>query len=133
MKKLFYLFALVSAIVMSSCSSGSKLEFQVAAANKQCPMSQGPGLTISKICTEANNVVYVCDVDEYQANLSVEEMNTPEAMSVMKPAMIQSLTADPETQELIELVKDANYNIVYRLIGSPSNNQVEIVIYPHEL
>lgn len=90
-------------------------------------------MTLTKMCIEDNNVVCVCEVDEDVAGFNVSIFDDPALMNQVKPGVVQAISSGSDGQKLVELVKDANYNIVYRLIGSPSNNQVEIVIYPHEL
>lgn len=134
-KKLFFISAVMGALVLASCSSGSKVEIAVGAASADCPMDLGEGLTITDIDTEGNNVVYNCVVDESDGETSVADFDDPIVRSAMKEAMMEFLLddSDPDMKEFIDLVKDANYNIVYRFVGSHSNAKVDVVVYAHEL
>lgn len=135
MKKYFLFCALIIALVLTSCSPEFKLEFQVGVASADCPVDIGDGVTITNIDTEGNNVVYTCVVDESDGETSVADFDDPFVRSVMKEASLEYIKtdSDPDTRELIRLIKDANYNIVYRYVGSHTNAKVNIIIYPHEL
>ncbi|MBR6018303.1 MAG: hypothetical protein IK073_06750 [Paludibacteraceae bacterium] len=132
-KKLMFASVMISALVLTACSSGSKLEMGVAAANKQCPMELGGGMAITSIATEGSSVVYTCEVDG-SAGITVSAFAMPEVQTAMKTAMVESLKSDEsDTKELIEMVKEANYSLIYRFVSTDSDEKVDIVITPEEL
>lgn len=134
-KYMFFIGALLSALVMTSCGPEYKLEFAIGAASADCPIYLGDGITMTDIDSEGNNVVYTCIVDESDSETLVSDMNNHVVRSVAKESILSSLVnnPNPDMNEFINLVKEAKYNIVYRYIGSLSNEKVDIVIYPHEL
>lgn len=136
MKKAFLFCALLSAtLVLTSCGPEVKLEYQVGVASADCPMYVDDGLTITDIDTEGNNVVYTCVVDESDGETSVADFDDSFVRSMMKESIMDYIinNQDPDVKELTKLVKAANYNVVYRYVGSHTNAKVDIVIYSHEL
>ena len=134
MKKFFFLVALVSAFIMGSCTSNSQLELAIKVAAADCPMDLGDGLVITGIEKEGTNVLFTCVMDEVANDFTIAEMDVPEVRAVMKDAMMQTLKEDDEDlQAFVKLVKEANCNVIYRFVGSHTNEQMDIVVYPHEL
>ena len=121
--------------MFSACTSEGRLNVLVGATSAECPMDLGDGLTITNIDTEGNNVVYTCVVDEMKSEISVADWDNSFVRSMMKEYIINDFISnpDPDMKELIQLVKEANYNFVFRYIGSHTNNKIEIVVYPYEL
>lgn len=127
----------VCATVFSGCSPSAKIEYAVTEASKQCPIAVDETMTVTNIKTEDNNVVYICNVDENAAGFSVEDFAQPTVSQTMKNAMVEYLrgakTTDKDTESLIRLCKDADYNIVYRFVGLDSNYSMDITIFPYEM
>lgn len=137
MKKIFFIFAMLSALVLSSCSESAKakLEKQVAEEAEGCPLYFDEGVLCTHLFTQGNNVVFVIEVDEYTAEFSVGDLDDPSVRRELKEEMIDDLRydSDPDIKEIVKLLKDANYNLVYRCVGKYYNEQRDITIYSNEL
>ena len=134
MKRFLQLFAILSIGLLASCSSSSKVDAAVKAANTQCPMDLAGEATITQIVTEGNNIVFYCEWDESALGGKITELMEGPQKAIIKDAMIHELrAADQETQKIIDLCKEAKYNIKYKMKGSPSGETVEIIILHEEL
>ena len=135
MKKLITLLLLAVSLSGFAESPVSLLELAVREANVDCPYDIEDGLTITKLATEANNVVYTCMVDEVVTELTIEDMRIPEVNEAMKEVLISSLkdTSDEDIKEFRDLVKQARYNVVYRFVSNRTGNETDIKIYTNEL
>ncbi len=133
-KSIFKSLLVVLLFALTACNPASQLEIAIKAANLECPMDAGNGVTITEIYTEDNNVVYKALVDENEL-VSVADFDNEIVISLMKAAMIESLKNQnsEEEKKFLELIKETDYNLVYRYIGKSSNYQVDIVITPDEL
>ena len=135
MKKLITLLLLAVSLSVFAESPVSQLELAVREANVDCPFDLEDGLTITKLSTEANNVVYTCMVDEVATELTIEDMLIPEVNEVMKALLLESMqdTSDDDINEFRNLVKQARYNVVYRFINTNTGKKIDIKIYTNEL
>lgn len=134
-KSIFKSILVVLLFTLTACNlSTTKLQIAVKAANVECPIDAGNGAIVTEIYTEDNNVVYKTSVDENEL-VSVADFDNEIVISLMKAAMIESIQNQnsKEEKEFIELIKGANYNLVFRYIGNSSNYQVDIVISPDEI
>jgi len=130
------MFAMMLGLLMvSACTSKTKLEIAIAAANSECPTDLGDGVTLMKMYTEADAVVYEYVCDEMESEMSVVDMEDPYVRAVLKESIIEDLKEDTDKDviEMLNLVKDAQYNIIYRFIGSHTGHKLDITCYPHEL
>lgn len=133
MKKFFYLFALIASLMITSCTSVGKLEMAVAAASAECPMELDEVTNVVDIKTEDNNVVYECVVDEDKTGFDVSLFDDVEAKKLLKKEQKSFLQHNLETIEFVKLVKEANYNLIYRYTGSNTGYKFDITIYSYEL
>lgn len=134
-KTILFLLLFAASFSVFATSPVSQLELAVREANTDCPYDIDDGLTITKLATEANNVVYTCMMDEVVTELTIEDMRIPEVNDAMKQVLLQSIkdTSDDDIKEFRNLVKQARYNIVYRFISTKSGNETDIKIYSNEL
>jgi len=130
------MFAMMLGLLMvSACTSKTKLEIAAAVANKECPTDLGDGLIMEKIYTEASALVFEYVFDEMENEISVSDMDDPYVRAVMKESVLDELknNTDEELVELLQLVKETHYNMIYRLVGSHTGRQLDIICYSHEL
>lgn len=115
---------------VSSCSK-SKLAIAAAAANAECPEQIEEGLTMTEVKLEDGDLVYVIELDETVGTINELKLGA----AFLRPVMAAQLTAknDPDIVELINLVKEAKADIVYRFIGSQSENQFDMTFSHSEL
>ncbi len=133
MKKLFYLFALIASLTITSCTPDAKLEFAVGAASAECPIVVDEITRIVDVKTEDKNVVYECVIDEDMAGFKVSVLDNDESKIILKKECKSLLSQNSETIEFKKIIKDANYNLKYRYIGSNSGYKFDITIYSYEL
>ena len=137
MKKHLYLLFIIISLVITSCTSAGKLEFIVATSSEECPMVIDEVTTCVDIFTENKNVVYKCTFDEDEAGIYLSKMDNLEYRKVQKKIMLEYLKkskySDEEVREMINLCKDAKYDIIYRFIGTVTGYKYEIVLSSHEL
>lgn len=115
---------------VSSCSK-SKLAIAAAAANAECPEQIEEGLTMTEVKLEDGDLVYIVELDE--AVGSINELKLGAAF--LKPVMVAQFRAtnDPDIAEMVNLVKEAKADIIYRFIGSQSEKQFDMTISHSEL
>lgn len=128
---------IICAAMLVACTSTTQLEIEVAAAAADCPMVLDNGFTITNIDTEDNNVVYECVMDESESDVLLSDMDVLEVRAELKEELLESIRTeklyDDDIKDMVKLCKDANYNIIFRLIGSHSGYKMDIVLYSHEL
>ncbi len=138
MKKLTVLFlSIVSvAAMMTSClTPEQKMQKSIEAANKECPMDLGGGLTMASVTGEDNNLISTFEVNEETMGISVKLWNMPEVKDAMKKSMVELYKngSNKDVAELSKMCKEANYNLVFRFEGKPSGEVVEITVNADEL
>ncbi len=138
MKKLAVLFlSIVSvAAMMTSClTPEQKMQKSIEAANKECPMDLGGGLTMVSVTGEDNNLISTFEVNEETMGISVQLWNMPEVKDAMKKSMVELYKngSNKDVAELSKMCKEANYNLVFRFEGKPSGEVVEITVNADEL
>jgi hypothetical protein len=138
MKKLAVLFlSIVSvAAMMTSClTPEQKMQKSIEAANKECPMDLGGGLTMASVTSEDNNLISTFEVNEETMGISVKLWNMPEVKDAMKKSMVELYKngSNKDVAELSKMCKEANYNLVFRFEGKPSGEVVEITVNADEL
>ncbi|MBQ2171092.1 MAG: hypothetical protein II448_05080 [Paludibacteraceae bacterium] len=138
MKKLAVLFlSIVSvAAMMTSClTPEQKMQKSIEAANKECPMDLGGGLTMASVTGEDNNLISTFEVNEETMGISVKLWNMPEVKDAMKKSMVELYKngSNKDVAELSKMCKEANYNLVFRFEGKPSGEVVEITVNADEL
>ena len=138
MKKLAILFlSIVSvAAMMTSClTPEQKMQKSIEAANKECPMDLGGGLTMASVTGEDNNLISTFEVNEETMGISVQLWNMPEVKDAMKKSMVELYKngSNKDVAELSKMCKEANYNLVFRFEGKPSGEVVEITVNADEL
>ena len=138
MKKLAILFlSIVSvAAMMTSClTPEQKMQKSIEAANKECPMDLGGGLTMASVTGEDNNLISTFEVNEETMGISVKLWNMPEVKDAMKKSMVELYKngSNKDVAELSKMCKEANYNLVFRFEGKPSGEVVEITVNADEL
>jgi hypothetical protein len=138
MKKLTVLFlSIVSvAAMMTSClTPEQKMQKSIEAANKECPMDLGGGLTMASVTSEDNNLISTFEVNEETMGISVKLWNMPEVKDAMKKSMVELYKngSNKDVAELSKMCKEANYNLVFRFEGKPSGEVVEITVNADEL
>lgn len=138
MKKLAVLFlSIVSvAALMTSClTPEQKMQKAIEAANKECPMDLGGGLTMASVTGEDNNLISTFEVNEETMGISVKLWNMPEVKDAMKKSMVELYKngSNKDVAELSKMCKEANYNLVFRFEGKPSGEVVEITVNADEL
>jgi hypothetical protein len=135
-KKMFLICAMLGTVVFTSCgkSAKEKLEEDVTESAKDCPMDWDDGMLCINIVMEGNSVVYYVEIDEYDAGFSVGDLDDPTARKMVKQEMLNMLRydSDSDVKEMKKLLKDAEYNVIFRLVGKYYNEQRDIMIYHHE-
>ena len=129
------LFILLSTVTLLGC----KPDFDtfVAEMNAECPMDCGEGLTMSAIFVEDSCVVVTCMMDESQlGGYTAAEMfritDSLGGMGYFKDQIKQGLRSEG-TDVFIELMKEKQFYLVYRMVGTPSGTQYDILFTPEEL
>lgn len=138
MKKLTVLFLsiITVAAMMTSClTPEQKMQKSIEAANKDCPMDLGGGLTMVSMATEGNNVISTCEVNEETMGMSIALWNNPEIKDAMKDGMVKAFLngGNKDVAELTKMCKEANYNLIFRYVGKPSGEVVDITINADEM
>ncbi len=138
MKKLTVLFLSIISVaaMMTSClTPEQKMQKSIEAANKDCPMELGGGITIASVKGENNNLISTFEVNEETLGMSVQLWNMPEVKDAMKKSVVEMYTNgnNKDVAKLTELCKEANYNLVFRFEGKPSGEVVEITVNADEL
>lgn len=138
MKKLTVLFLsiITVAAMMTSClTPEQKMQKSIEAANKECPMDLGGGLTMASVTGEDNNLISTFEVNEETMGISVKLWNMPEVKDAMKKSMVELYKngSNKDVAELSKMCKEANYNLVFRFEGKPSGEVVEITVNADEL
>ncbi len=122
--------------MMTSClTPEQKMQKSIEAANKECPMDLGGGLTMASVTGEDNNLISTFEVNEETMGISVKLWNMPEVKDAMKKSMVELYKngSNKDVAELSKMCKEANYNLVFRFEGKPSGEVVEITVNADEL
>lgn len=119
--------------MITSCTSVGKLEVAVAAASAECPIVLDEATKVVDIKTEDKNVVYECVIDEDIAGSDISVLDNVEIKKLLKKEYKSLFTQDSEAIEFSKMIKDANYNLIIRFIGSNSGHKFDITIYSYEL
>ena len=137
MKKILYVFVIAILVVLTSCTPAGKLEVAIAAASAECPMVIDEYTTCIDIVTEGKEVVYKYLLNESKAGFELPDMDSNEFRKIQKRIFLDELKSnakkDETVAELVKLCKEANYNIVYRFIGSLTDYKYNITVYAYEL
>ncbi|WP_294630256.1 hypothetical protein [uncultured Bacteroides sp.] len=112
-------------------SERAKLEAQIKMTNLQFPMQASEEVIIEKMELSDESVVYICKVDEDICPVSQIEANA----EGVKEGIVANLSAqtDPATQAFLQSCINNDKNIVYRYIGTKSDNQYDVVVTLSEL
>ena len=125
----------VAAMMTSCLTPEQKMQKSIEAANKECPMDLGGGLTMASVTSEDNNLISTFEVNEETMGISVKLWNMPEVKDAMKKSMVELYKngSNKDVAELSKMCKEANYNLVFRFEGKPSGEVVEITVNADEL
>ena len=137
MKKILYVFVIAFSVILASCTPAGKLEVAIAAASAECPKVIDEYTTCIDIVSEGKEVVYKYLLDESKAGFELPNIDNKESRKIQKILILDELKSnarnDENAAELVKLCKEANYNIVYRFIGSLTDHKYNITIYAYEL
>lgn len=157
---LFSLAVMLMGIIMQGCG-GITASGVAASINKQCPISTGSGIDVTKSFAEGDNIVMVCNLDTKklvenmcaQFGLTADKLDQmppeiydkindglkaqlPTLGAQMKPAMVEGMKAgaakDENLKTALSLVKTAGCNLVYR-ITLTSGESSDVVITAEDL
>lgn len=118
------------AFTFASCNE-SKLQVAVDAANKDCPLDLGEDMTVMAVYIENKFVVYDMDIDEDELPISLIR----NSKGAIKDAMLESFVFSDamDNKELLEICRDTNTGIIYRMRNPGSDETCDIKIYADEL
>lgn len=126
MKKLLLFFAIVA--LLTSCNSVTEayLEADVSASNKQCPMSMGNGLTMTKIEKDSNYVIYYVegDSDLYQFS---NDLVTENMKDEMVYEMLSNAKKDASVKKFVDALIKLHIGVVYHYYTS-SGSMMDVVL-----
>ncbi len=131
MKKVCSLLTLVLVLSLTfiSCSR-SKLAIAVKAMDLQCPQDCGEA-KITSVELDGNDVVFKMTLEENEFDVSL--LNNSIFGSIMKIGILESLTQTEEGKELVNLLIEAEANMVYEIKGESSGDVCRLVINTEEL
>ena len=133
MEKRFFsrvLVALVSVVLMCSCSDNTKLKLAVSAADAQCPQSLSIAMELTHAAYENNTVVYYYTVDEDYVNIDNMTAN-PETSKNGVLAMFQN--PDANTKTFLDMVIEAKADVRYIYKGKTSGKEFSTTLTAAEL
>lgn len=134
MKRIKILFCtILSVALFVACAPETLLRVAVEDANMECPMEVDEMMTITSLTIEENNVVSTCEMDEDKSEHTIEQLDNPEAKSMLKAAFLTHFQTSENNQDMRELCKKAGYNVVYRFVGTKTGHTLEIVCLADEL
>lgn len=126
MKKLLLFFAIVA--LLTSCNSVTEayLEADVSASNKQCPMSMGNGLTMTKIEKDSNYVIYYVegDSDLYQFS---NDLVTEDLKNHMVSETLSNAKKDASVKKFVDALIKLHIGVVYHYYTS-SGSMMDVVL-----
>ena len=106
--------------------------------NEEMPEMNGDGLTFKGASVEGRNFICAFTVDEsllggkpMKQAFSEAGMNEESFAQTMRELMFEDMTA--EDKAIFQSLKVYKYNLVYRLIGSSSGDQMDCVIRYQDL
>lgn len=125
---------LVGLLAAQACSPEDKIALGAKAVNRECPINCGNGMTITGLHVDDSSLVYECLYEEGGKH-TVEEINTPIVALFVKGKIISALrgTKNQMAIELLRLVAEADYDLVFEFTGTPSQTHATIVIDSEEL
>jgi len=128
MKSKFYFafFATLLAFTLSSCNSAEMIiQAEVKAANQQCPMSLGSGLTMTAVEYNVRYVTYYIKGDEsiYSFNQSLV---TPALKQQLISTLKQNAAADDSMERLLNALNEKHVGIIYHYYTNSSSMDVVI-------
>lgn len=98
------------------------LEMQVEATNVQLPLAVDEVTTLKQVTIENNYVVYNYTIDEDNTDISMLKENESILHSSVKENLYNN--SDPTVSYFIECCKNAGTNLIYRYVGSNSNEVI---------
>ncbi|MCQ2316725.1 MAG: hypothetical protein MJZ85_08620 [Bacteroidales bacterium] len=126
MKKLLLFFAIVA--LLTSCNSVTEayLEADVSASNKQCPMSMGNGLTMTKIEKDSNYVIYHVegDSDLYQFS---NDLVTEDLKNHMVSETLSNAKNNASVKKFVDALIKLHIGVVYHYYTS-SGSTMDVVL-----
>lgn len=142
MKKTTKFFAAFLTIVASLCfiqglsSCGSK-ESQLNAAleqvNKMLPMNLGNGISMEKVSSTSEGIVYDVKVDDSQIPMDALVQNK----EMLETNAINQLKAEKKSNkqlaELVDYCKESGKKIIYCYTGKKSGEKLEIKVDPSDI
>ena len=151
MKKIFLSAVIIAALFFAACANltgkgdGQQEEPKIsekeqafvrdvlAGFNEEMPEMNGDGLTFREASVEGRDFICVFSVDEalfggtpMKKAFAEAGMNEASFASSMKGMMFADMT--PEDKTIFANLRVYKYNIVYRLIGNPSGDQMDCMI-----
>lgn len=146
MKKLFYLVALVAAVTFTACGNKSEkanavpaeiTEF-IASADEELGAMNENGMSYQGTALEDHDIVVTIGVDEsmfygmgMKAAFEMAGMTEDAFAQYMKAEMFSNM--DEKDMKDVEVLREYKYNIVFRLVGSESGDQMNCKIGYDEL
>ena len=118
-------------VTFSSCNSTETIiQRETKAANLQCPMSIGAGLTMTSVEYEGRYVMY-----NYKGDESSYSFNQTLVTNEIKNGIIEELrlraSNDKNMQKFINALKTQHVGIIYHYYTSSSS--MDVIIEPEEL
>lgn len=122
---------MVMALAMQSCGriTANSIAEEL---NKKCPINLGDGVELTSVTAEANNVVYLYSV-ELSEEYDVDDIISDESKPAAVQSLLQSAKTDKEAQELVDLCKTVDMNIIYRYKNLTTGNVKDLVIASSDL
>lgn len=130
MKKVIFFLSIMMLTLASCGSKGSNAKLKVMAeqANAMCPMPVDQVTTLTSVDynESSNDFIYTYSYDEVLLPLSGLKENA----DVLAQQIIGTLTTNPQTQELIEMLNEADADLIYTYVGNEGGGEFSIVIDP---
>lgn len=119
---------------LASCSSKEKrFESAIEQLNKQLPMNLGNGMSLQKVTTDNNELVYNVKCREQIIDLDLLEESKDELKAGSIAQLKNEKKASKDFATLLEYCQEKGMKIVYRYKGSNSDKSVDITIDSKEI
>lgn len=130
-KKYLAALAAVFMVMLTSCDSSEVfIQAQTQAANMQCPMSLGSGLTMVSVEYNGPYVVYNVQGDEsmylFSQDLATDAMKDQIANTLRAQAAL-----DKNVAKFIKALKEKHVGVIYHYYTDSS--AMDVVVYPSRL
>lgn len=122
----FAIFAALLMVALSSCNSAEMIiQTEVKAANQQCPMSLGSGLTLTSVEYNVRYVTYYVQGDESMYTFSTS-LATPALKQQLISALKQNASVDKNVAKLLNALEEKHVGIIYHYYTNSSSMDVVI-------